>query len=502
MSKGCVAIDKKYIDLIDSAESVFDIAAVCYGILEEKIASPAMFIGQFVDETGDDFFGGYPVNPNSGILRSFADAVSRRLEKFSVVDFDDQKAYIVEQIQNIKLVSFQEYNQNQLSVIFTLLSVIDSLIPFWNLREISEGTALNIGESRESHLVYPTGGKNIHEELIREIGRERKSHESFDEILTNLVFLKRTQLSPGAEIPEICFLSRRCSEGSAHIKVAVISGFRGEHFEIHRKIGSTRVIRYHDEMQMEMARKAWEKMESAIALGVEFIILPEFCVSEKMLSYIKDQLAKWRAKSSQDNLIAVFPRSTWIESDDNVQIILDSWGEEQGRYYKNAPYREPNKKGSYQFVEGITHPGYRTCLFLVDGMGYILPATCRDVIDGQKTTYLVQKFWPAFLFVPAWSRSGRSFAQPLKEYAADYFTNSVLCNACGALNNKTGVVGGVAIPQKDQTVAAGYFSEFHKTGAEAQSCGDSCGQICGELVEIDLETSEKAPKERITWQSF
>lgn len=493
-------VDCAYIRQLAAAETVFDMAAICYRILEDEVANPIVFISTYVDESEPGYLG----NPNFETLIGFSDFISEKLEKYSELNFAENRNEIIRAMQEIELIPFLKEKENQLSVIFTLLSTIDSLVPFWDDAVIMERNSLNRGKSKETHFVYLSCRKYIHKVLIQEIGRARKSSGDIGETLNNLLFLKKDVLPKGAMAPEICFLHRRSREYSACTKVAIIVGMQGIHFTTEKIGGSTEVIRYKNELQIKTAENVWQKIHTAIRCGAEFILLPEFCVSEDMLEYFEQKLSEYMLQENAvSKLIAVFSGSTWIQSNDNVQFILDAWGRKIGTYYKNTPFRkEKRNKNGYQRCEGLQHPGYRTSLFRIEELGYLLPATCRDVIDGKYTEYLIQKFLPTFLFIPAWSSSGSSFERPLKGFAADYFVNSVLCNGCGALIRKTSIMGGVVIPYKKQTVAAGYFKKVKKIKSMTEKCQEDCEELCSYILEIDFSNGIVSPGGRISCRKY
>lgn len=493
-------VSEKYIEQIACSETIFDMAAVCYKILEEEISNPVLFISQYIDEGIEDSesLGCVKRNTNNILLRDFADKLSVLLEEYSQCDFLQRKQQILEWIREVKLEVFLADIENQLSVVFTLLSVIDSLVPHWDRRRMAGQSALNIGKSRESYLVYMAASENIHDEMMRKIGRERKSEGDFGETLNNLLFIKREVIPEKGKIPEVCMLSRTNRAAKYCVKVAVITGVTGKHFKFVRLTGSAKIVVYKDEVQKKVSRCLWNKMKTAIQQGAEFILFPEFCVSVEILTYIKEELAAWKKAHEVSDLVAVFLGTTWVNGNDNVIYILDAWGRQIGIHYKNTSFRKKNKKGKgYEISEGITNPGYRTTLLWVEGIGYVLPAVCRDVIDGEYTRNLVKKFKPAFLMVPAWSSSGSSFIQPLEAYAADYYTNSVLCNGCGALKGKADIVGGSAIPIKQGTVPRGHFKAIKKTARQKGDCTENCGDYCGYMLELDFSPGNVSPRKRI-----
>ncbi len=157
-------VDCTYIQQISEAETVFDMAAVCYKILEEEIINPVGFISRYIDESETRS----QENPNCRALVSFSDFISERLEKYLELDFPKHKGEIVCRMRETTLAAFQEDKENQLTVVFMLLSTIDSLVPFWEEAIKSERVSLNKGKSRDTYLVYLSCRRCIHKELVQE----------------------------------------------------------------------------------------------------------------------------------------------------------------------------------------------------------------------------------------------------------------------------------------------------------------------------------------------
>ena len=489
-----VTVEDRHLTKLKKAETVFDMAAICYDILTQELDNPVGFISKYVDEYIDE--KKVESNPNITQLTEFADDVADSLEEYPKSTFQEKKQGIIDKIQRMELEAFGQKNENILSVVFTLLSAIDSVIPMWNLIQWGDRQPLNKGDSLGKYIVYPTG-ECIHEELIQKIGRERKTVPGIDENLNNLIILDRMKFPRKAELPKLSYLERK-SEDEKEIKIAIIAGIDGQHFTTKRTVGSREQIVYKEEMQEQTGKLICQKMYRAIENGAEFIVLPEFCTSNEILNMIKTKLGEWkRDKYLQSKLIAVFPGSTWTEENDNVQFLLDASGRIIGQYYKSVPFRKRKKdkenKG-YEITEALEHLGYRSTFLYVNGLGYVLPATCRDVIDGVYTDYYVEKFTPTLLIVPAWSASGGSFEKPLKQYAADYFTNSVFCNGCGALRKQSTIIGGATAIGKKKTAAAGVYAPIKKP----VECVRPCDTMCSYMLQIKLSPDNIDMENRIT----
>lgn len=487
---GKVKIKNKYLLKISDAETVFDMVAICYDILTKELDNQAGFISQYVDGyAGDEMVES---NPNIERLTEFSDDVAELLEDYPQSTFQEKKFRIIEMMKEIELNIFHQRNENMLSVLFSLLSAIDSVVPMWNLIQIGDRKPLNKGESLSKYIVYPVGA-SIHEDLIQAIGRERKTIPGIDENLNHLIILDRNKLPKKAELPKLNYLERK-DKGNKIVKIAIIVGMDGQHFTVKHAIGSGHKIVYTEGMQEQIGQLIWPKMYKAIKNGAEFIVLPEFCSSKKILGMIKDKLEEWERDSTlHSNLIAVFPGSTWTDENDNVQFLLDARGRNIGEYYKTVPFRKRKARMGYEITEALAHPGYRCTVLYVNGLGYVLPATCRDVIDAAYTDYYVQKFTPTLLMVPAWSTSGRSFERPLKQYAENYFTSSVFCNGCGAMRQQATIIGGASVIGKKKTVASGVYSSVKKP----LYCVRPCDGMCTYMLEIEMSPDNIGMQNRI-----
>lgn len=488
-----VRIERDYISRLMQTETIFDMAAVCYEILNEELDNQTMFVSKYLD-TYNGKEKNVKNNPNIGLLTRFFDEVSALLQDYPKSTFEKKKQIILNKMQQIELWGFEKRKENMLTIVFTLLSAIDSAVPLWKVIEMEDRQALNKGNSQKRYFVYPVG-RGMDEDLIYAIGRERKATAGIDENLTNLIILDRSRLPRNAGQPKLNYLSRKAN--GKIIRVAIIAGMDGGHFTTLPLSGSSEGITYIEEKQEQVGNLICRQMHAAIEKGAEFIILPEFCGSEEILKIIRTKLKEWKQDGTMHSkLIAVFPGSTWVRDNDNVQYLLDACGRDIGQHYKNAPFRKRKEGVGYEITEALTHPGLRSTLLYINNLGYVLPATCRDVIDGTYTDYYVEKFTPTLLMVPAWSSSGGSFEKPLKRYSADYFTNSVFCNGCGALRRNSTIIGGASVIGRKKTTAAGVYLAIKKR----ENCTNPCSNMCTYMLNIGLSWENTGTEGRITYQ--
>jgi len=109
-----------------------------------------------------------------------------------------------------------------------------------------------------------------------------------------------------------------------------------------------------------------------------------------------------------------------------------------------------------------------------------LPAICRDVIDGVYTEKLIKTLLPVFIMIAAWSSSVASFEVRQREYACKYFTSTVLCNACGAVDAKKDKIGNGSIVVKKDTIADCNIRSIQRYSCEGGCCKEG---VCLYIME-------------------
>lgn len=262
-------------------------------------------------------------------------------------------------------------------------------------------------------------------------------------------------------------------------------------------------------------------LQSAINGNANIIVFPEFIMSPKMFNGIKNYLKKLGSAQKSDLFLVLAGTSYEWESEkgNNILHILNANGVEIGSYYKHSPFLiqaeekihgalfHPPKSPDLQAqpeqetklhkqrrylgnCEILSDPGKKCTLIDVDVVGRILPAICRDVIDGR-TESLANLFVPSFLMVPAWSQSITSFDTRFLTLANTIHTVSLLCNCCNAVKGTDKkVTGKIAVPQKRGTKMDALLQEITRD----KDCTHFCQNHGGCVVQVEISFAKSNPQ--------
>lgn len=265
-------------------------------------------------------------------------------------------------------------------------------------------------------------------------------------------------------------------------------------------------------------------LQSAINGNANIIVFPEFIMSPKMFNGIKSYLKKLDSAQKSDLFLVLAGTSyEWDnEKGNNILHILNANGIEIGSYYKHSPFLiqaeekihgvlfhpskdpdlqaqheqeiKPHKQRRYLGnCEILSDPGKECTLIDVDVVGRILPAICRDVIDGR-TESLANLFVPSFLVVPAWSQSINSFDTRFLTLANTIHTVSLLCNCCNAVKGTDKkVTGKIAVPQKRGTRMDALIQEITRD----KDCTHFCQDHGGCVVQVEINFAKSNPQVRL-----
>lgn len=472
---------EKFIQKLDSTESVFDLMEVAYGILSKEIENEPAFIAKYMAQSPMN-----NTNPNCNILRDFYNTVALLFSDYFSIKYKEQKEKIKISIQGIKLEKYGEAKENELSFVFQLLLAINCAANNWDKYKIRNNWGPLNGK-KGNYAVYFWDEESYMCDLKEYIGREKVRDGGFQEFVNNFIFINRKTWIVKGKMPNVVAIKPN-NIPNLKLKIAMIYPGKEKSFQFVPYMGSLLKVEYLDQEQNNLYSNMILQMKNAILEGANIIILPEFIVSAQILSKIREQICLWRRdkKFNSSNLFAVFAGSTADGSQhNNIMNILDSWGNIIGQYYKYSAYRKKDENGKgYKECEFIKNPGEKCSIIFVQGIGSFLPAICRDVIDGKYTAELVNIFMPLFVIVSAWSRSTNSFKKYFEEYATKYFTNSVLCNSCDAISvkNKDAVVGIASSVEKAKTIA-----EAKIELCKREQCFDKCKKGCCFIITYCFE---------------
>lgn len=275
-------------------------------------------------------------------------------------------------------------------------------------------------------------------------------------------------------------------------------------------------VEYLFELEADNIQLAIDLLDLAIKKEANIIIFPEFIMSDGMRTGISNYLKKL-SPANREHLLLVIAGTTYqwdgVSEGNNILYMFNSRGNVIGKYYKFSPFREESedrfhgadlvsqkssKPKYFANCEILSNPGKECTLVDISGIGRMLPAICRDVIDGY-TENLAKIFMPSLILTPAWSRSVASFDVGFRALAGKFHTMALLCNCCNAVRGCGAKnIGKLYIPEKRGT---GMDAKIQPIARE-MCCTSLCKNRGGCMIQIDIDFSGKQPTGEIRRDSF
>lgn len=336
---------EKFIQNMALTESVFELLELAYRTLEKEIDNQAVFIAKYMTQSPEN-----DSNPNRLRLSIFHQEVELLFADYSSIKYIERKTIIENKMKNIQLKRYGSPRQNDLSVVFQLLLAINSAADNWNKFRIrKQWGALNGCTGK--YAVYFWDEQTYMNELKEYIGREQTQDSGFQEFINNFKFINRKAWIVKGKTPEVAALKPNNIQDS-RFKIAVVFPWNKNIFQFVPYKGALLKVDYIEKEQDVILENIILQMRDAVLDGANIIVLPEFIISSKILSHIREQLYMWKRDKSLDSsgLIAVFAGSTTdYTQGNNVMNIVDSWGTIIGQYYKYSPYRKvKNNRREYE----------------------------------------------------------------------------------------------------------------------------------------------------------
>lgn len=477
---------------VDSTENIYDLIACCCDSIFSVVSNESLFVSTYIDKiTERENDVERKSNPNSDELDDLSNSIIEYLaQTMSNNPFSNYmlfKEFLLVCLGRVVLKDYNDPMYNKSTVPYVVLKTIDDFIPTLSqhLRARS-GPAGNY--KRYNTLVYPVGRNIIISTASKEHGFRKKVHpRRIQDIISSVRIVQKKQLVEKAGIPEVrdVKISKPLINSLINTQKFSIAFFPYSNileFKFEDSLGSSFVIKYHDSGENAVKEYCHALLDCAVETGANIIAFPEYSISEKLLNEFKFTLKKRIIDNpgSLDSLILVIAGSTWDKSDNNIMHILDRFGNEIGQYYKFSPYTqeaESNRRlNSYEKCEKLTSPGKECTIANINGIGLILPAICRDVINEEYTIKLAELFHPSVILTPAWSLSVASFHERLKGYANKFHTISFLLNSCQAMQDRSRAFMCACVPKMVNTTVQGEIIDINTCCRKSMNCSD-CGCV-------------------------
>lgn len=461
-----MAIEGKFREYLTDANNIYDLIGNCFGALCDHISNHQMFISTYMDKTERTTY-----NPNIDMLNDFSEMIMTKVNQYKPSRYNEFQDILVRAVDGIELETYGDMKCNQLTVIYSILTGIDAGVMNWSFKWRVRKLGPLDKQHKTAYRVYLKLRRNIHDDYIFGVGRERALPSTFFEHFQCFRFIHEPEWKTTAPVPNVKYLSlppglRNSFPESHRLKIAVLPVSYKKNFRDVKVTGSAFRMKYSEKDQKEVSTKICGVIESAVNEGSNIIVLPEYTVSPCIYKDIRICLKKlYKQLKSKDKLLLVFAGSTWTADDNNVMHILNTWGEPVGEYYKYSPYtKRKNKKEGFEMYERLSSPGKICDVIAVEDTGLFLPSICRDMIDCEYTEKLSKYLLPLFVVIAAWSSSVASFKGRQEELANKYFISTVLGNGCGAVAKESVRIGNGSIIHKLCTVPGSWIQDINRAG--------------------------------------
>lgn len=449
-------------------DNIYDLIGNCFGLLCDNISNHQLFISRYFGEETEA-----PSNPNLGLLDHFSEKVMELAVDYKPSKYQEFIAEILKLVYYMPLVNYLDSKENNLTIVYALISGIDAAARNWDSQKFHGKLGPLDRLNKTGYRVYFNVKNTLHVEYIDNVGRDRVRSSDFFEQFESFRFLRERHWKENISSPELILSTplRTQQQNTRKLRIAVIPASNKPNYRFNKTEGSGIKVEYTQMSQDEVTDNIIISFKKALKAGSNIIVLPEYVLSpevyEKVRGILREEMFNVNTNQGPD---LVFAGTTWTDDDNNVLKILDKWGDEIGEYYKYSPFTL-RQKGTHRFVqcEALSTPGKVCDLVAIDGIGVILPAICRDVIDGEYTEELARIFLPLLIVISACSKSVASFMQRQSEFANKYFMSSILANACCAVRKSTARIGAAAIVHKENTIAGALIKEI---------CRDNCVTDC------------------------
>ncbi len=172
----------------------------------------------------------------------------------------------------------------------------------------------------------------------------------------------------------------------------------------------------------------WSKILEAGRNKAEIIVFPEMLGNSSMGDYIRSKLRSLNKQETED-IPSLIVLPTYFADGKNFAIILDKYGNELARQYKQNPYVMRCKHGEY--MENIIGSN-QIEIFHYEGIGRFAIMICKDFLTTRYMERIMRGFMLTMIIVPAYSTGAYDFKMSFDLCAHDY-CNVIWINSCAAM---------------------------------------------------------------------
>ena len=501
-------------DILDHAGannwSMFDLAAAAYEFVDSHVGSQEVFLARYYGTSNPE-----NSNPNKEVLRKLEHEISVMLLDSSgrEVKLPSIISKLHEKLHELHIAPFGDKDGITLTLVWTLVKAVDQACANRRgLKRLSKRGPLNARYDGEVavYLAPEPTSMRLH---LAQGQLERISGKYL--LNSQLSCIRCFRRNGGWPLPVLRWVARQRSlvrampnpkaliapnenswtSGIDHndfreirVDLELFSGYSSFIGQPNSESplqtipleGSLFGVSYVDNYEALFAPLVCESIDKAIAHGCDILVFPELVIPQGLAETIAGHL---RAPDRRNKLALVIAGSGWVATDDgllgnNVCHIFDGAGNSISEYYKHSPFSLGELSGG--MLEALAEPGAKSCVLDVEGLGRILPAICKDVVDDERYTLdLARDFEPDIVCIPALSASlNRGFYLPMRTLAERNLACSCMCNLCAARKEQEGeveiVVALACLPGPSKTSNPKQPSLQHVGLTRTSNCVGAC----------------------------
>lgn len=489
---------------IEKLDTIYDLAAYCYDyLISLTLGRQVNFIASYIWENTRSKKN----NPNLDLMRKMTlDIKKNILEQYNMgLMFEEYRREFSDLIKwyEEQLLDFGEDEVLNHAVLpFFIIKGLELYVEDMEGSLSLKSCPLNENYQEESY-VYLNGACELMDGIAVSAGfGSTITPNEIRNQIKKFIFLEKRDIGTYG-VPHMVTLNKnkeylKCLLEKKVIKVAVIPFSCADmlHFPIVE--GAKFIVEYKEWHKKYAQKRAIELLRAAIESGANIIVFPEFVCSPDIQKKISDTLMLLSKDSPQKlkDLLLVVAGTGWSDDSNNVAKIYNDKGILLGCNYKYSSFSTGDDREG--MMEGLRDPGKETTIIKIPKIGNVQIGICRDISESGFTKDLARIFSPAFLLVPAWSKSiARGFQTQLQSVISqNYTTVVVLCNCCEAFketNSFREKIGMVLTPHKEKTIIIGKETPICR---KESSCLECMEKLC--FFSCSFDFNVKKDKKGVT----
>ena len=304
---------------ISEPDNIYDLAGNCFGLLSEEIADPVKFISNYASGKEKR-----TSNPNLYVLERFFLETAGMVRDYRPTYYGRFISRVREMIGKLQLTEYLDKKENELSVIYFLLSAIDAGARSWKRDKLFSGLGPLDRISKTGYRVYLGCRDTLISDYEVKVGRNRKQANDFSSQFDTFHFINMKRWKSGEHVPRIVYVPRmkNVSEKKT-LRASVIPGPAEENMRFAEIQGSSYRVEYSEIDQKTAVEKAANSLKKAIQNKCDIIVLPEYVVSPEVYEEICRNIFAELCKSKEIDFVPSRIGAYWNKNEEIDLVAID-----------------------------------------------------------------------------------------------------------------------------------------------------------------------------------